>query len=151
MKNIEVLLREDVRDLGRVGDVVKVAAGYARNYLLPSQKAVAASADLVKAMAKRRAAIEAEEAARRAEFEGVLEALGNLTVSTTEKADEKGHLFGSVNAATIAVLLREAGHAIEEAQVRLEQPIKTTGTHLVPVHVHAELAAEVTVEVTPED
>jgi large subunit ribosomal protein L9 len=150
MKNVEVLLRQNVKDLGRVGDVVKVAAGYARNYLIPSQMAARATPEMVKAMAKRREKSEAEEAAQRAQYQGVLDTLTQLSLKTAVKADEKGHLFGSVNVTALAKLLEEAGHPVEESQIRLAEPIKTIGTHSFPVHVHGELAAAVTVEVEAE-
>ena len=150
MKNVEVLLRENVKDLGLVGDVVKVAAGYARNYLIPSQKASRATPEMVKAMAKRREKLEAEDVARRAEFQGALDTLEQLSLKTSAKADEHGRLFGSVNVAALAKLLAEAGHEIEESQIRLDEPIKTIGSHSFPVHVHGDLAAEVTIEVEAE-
>lgn len=152
MKNVEVLLREDVHKLGRVGDVVKVAPGYARNFLVPRRLAVQATGDNVRAMARRRERIEAEEAARSEEFQARVEALSAVTVTTVERADEAGHLFGSVSAATVARLVQEAGHPVEESQVRLDHPIKAVGAHQVAVHVHGALSAEVTVvvEAAPE-
>ena len=150
MKNVEVLLRQNVKDLGRVGDVVKVAAGYARNYLIPSQLAARATPEMVKAMAKRREKFEADEAAQRAKYQGVLDTLTQLSLKTAVKADDKGHLFGSVNVAALAKLLGEAGHVVEESQIRLAEPIKTVGSHSFPVHVHGELAAQVTIEVEAE-
>ena len=141
MKNVEVLLRESVKDLGHVGDVVVVAAGYARNYLIPSQKATRATSEMVKAMAKRREKLDAEDAVRRAEFQGVLDTLSKLSLKTAVKADEKGHLFGSVNVATLVKLLGDAGHTADESQVRLGEPIKTTGAHSFTVQVYGDLVA----------
>ena len=150
MKNVEVLLRENVADLGRCGDVVTVRPGYARNYLLPRKLAVPATEDNKRLMVRRRAQLDAEEAARNQEIDARLAALAALQLATVQKADENGHLYGSVNAAVVAQLLREAGFELDEHDVRLEAPIKTVGTHPVRVHLHAERYAEVSVEVRAE-
>ncbi len=147
MKTVKLLLRENVKDLGKCGDVVKVAAGYARNYLVPQRIAVVASEDNIKLMARRREKLDAQEAAHAAEVATRVEALEALQLKTAETADENGHLYGSVNAATIVRLLGEAGHGYEEKDVRLAEPIKTVGTHAVPIHVHGDATANVTVEV----
>jgi large subunit ribosomal protein L9 len=135
MKNLSILLRENVDSLGRVGDVVSVAAGYARNYLLPYRLAVSATPENVKMMKRRGERLLAEDAAREADISAKIESLGKLKLSTTEKADDSGSLYGSVGAARIAELLTGAGHPTEEKDVRLEEPIKSVGTHEVPVHV----------------
>lgn len=147
MKRVEVLLRDDVPNLGRCGDVVAVAAGYARNYLLPRGVATAATPENVKVMVRRRERQEAERAALMADIEARVTALEAHSINAFEKADENGHLYGSVNAAAIVKLLAGKGHAVEEKQVRLEQPIKTVGTHPVEVHVHGEHSATVTLVV----
>ena len=151
MKRVQVLLRDHVDNLGRCGDVVQVAAGYARNYLLPNRMAVPATEENVKMMQRRKARLDAEEAAMMADIQKRIDALSAVTVSTSGKADENGHLFGSVNAAAVAKLLEEKGFGIEEKDVRLGAPIKAVGTHEVPVHVHADLVATVKVEVKAEE
>ena len=138
MKNVKVLLRENVTDLGLIGDVVTVAPGYARNYLLPHRIAVDATEENIKMMARRRERYEAEIQAREAEISSQIETLGKLMLEVTEKADDTGTLYGSVGAATIARLLGEAGHPLEEKNVRLDEPIKSVGTHEVPIHIHGE-------------
>lgn len=148
MKTVEILLRDHVDNLGRCGDVVKVAAGYARNYLLPYRIAVTATADNKLQMERRRAHLDLEEAARTKEIEAKVTALSACRLTTVEKADENGHLFGSVSATTVAALLTKAGYPMEERHVRLDHPIKTTGEHTVKVHVHGEQHADVIVEIT---
>lgn len=148
MKNVEVLLRENVRDLGRVGDVVRVAPGYARNYLLPHGYAIHATADNIKAMERRRARLDEEEATRAAAIEKVVNEVGSLRVETAQRADETGTLYGSVSAGTIADLLADAGHAIDEKRIRLDAPLKAVGEHEVEIHVHGDRTAKVTVAVT---
>lgn len=150
MKNMEVLLREHVKDLGRCGDVVRVAPGYARNYLLPRRLAVPATEDNRRQIARRAVRMAAEDAARAEEVAVAVAALSRLTVRTVEKADEHGHLYGSVSAAKVAELCRAAGASIDEKRVRLEAPIKTVGEHTVHVHVHGEDHAEITVVVAAE-
>lgn len=145
MKTVSVLLRETVDNVGVVGDVVEVATGFARNYLVPRKLAVEATPTNVKMMARRRARWEAEQSQKNAEIAARVAALSEVSVTTTEKADEAGHLYGSVNAAQIARLLTEAGHETEEKAVRLAEPIKAVGTHAVDVHVHGDSTASISV------
>jgi large subunit ribosomal protein L9 len=149
-QKVEVLLRDHVKTLGRCGDVVRVPLGYARNYLLPRRIAVEANEDNKRAMVRRRAVLDAEEAQRSAEIQARVSALAGVVVKTSGKADESGHLFGSVNAATIGELLRKGGHGIDDKAVRLDAPIKIVGTHKVKIHIHGEDHAEITVEVEKE-
>jgi large subunit ribosomal protein L9 len=150
MKNLKVLLRENVEALGKIGDVVKVRTGYARNYLFPYKLAIEASGDNVKAMERRRVRFEAEEAAREAQIQERIEALGKITLSVVEKADKTGTLYGSVGAATIARLLAQAGVPTAEENVRLEEPIKSVGTYEVPIHVYGEHYAGIQIVVEAE-
>jgi len=147
MKSMEVLLREHVENLGLCGDVVSVAPGYARNYLLPKRLAVPATEDNRRQMTRRAARMAAELAAREAEISGTVETLSSLSVKTVQKADEQGHLYGSVTAGQIAELCVAAGTAVDEKDVRLETPIKTVGEHAVQVHVHGKHQATITVTV----
>jgi large subunit ribosomal protein L9 len=147
MKTVQVLLRETVQHVGKVGDVVEVATGYARNYLVPRKLAVDATPANIELMKRRRARYDAEEVQRSAEIEARVARISAVSVTTVQKADEGGHLYGSVNAAAIAKLLGEAGHAVEERDVRLAEPIKSVGSHAVDVHVHGDRAATITVVV----
>lgn len=151
MKSVEVLLRENVPSLGKCGDVVKVAAGYARNYLMPRRIAVQATDENKRVMSRRRAVLDLEEAERNAEIEARVHALSAVVVKTTEKADDTGRLYGSVSAARVAELLTAAGSATDEKAVRLDSPIKAIGDHRIKVHVHAEFFAEIRLTVDPEE
>jgi large subunit ribosomal protein L9 len=144
---VELLLRENVADLGRCGDVVRVRAGFARNYLLPRKLAVPATEDNKRLMLRRRSQLDQLEAARKQELDSRAEALATLVLSARQKADESGQLYGSVNAAAIAELARAAGFALEPQDVRLDAPIRTVGRHTVRVHVQGERYAEVTLDV----
>lgn len=149
-KNTEVLLREHVENLGRCGDVVLVSPGYARNYLLPQRLAVPATEDNKRVMARRAEKLALEEAAKAAEVAARVEKLSSLRVETTQKADEQGHLYGSVSAALVAELCTQAGTPTDEKSVRLESPIKAVGEHKVALHVHGDSHAEITVVVNAE-
>ena len=147
---IEVLLRENIATLGRCGDVVRVRPGYARNYLFPNRYAIDANDENKRLMARRRTKLDVVEAVRNAEIDERVAKLQGVAVTTSMKSDDSGRLFGSVSAAAIAELLVRAGHAVEERDVRLDTPIKATGTHTIRVHVYAERFADVTLTVNPE-
>jgi large subunit ribosomal protein L9 len=150
-RKTEILLRENLQHLGKCGDVVKVAPGYARNYLLPRKLATDASAENKKLMSRRRVRLDAEEAKRDAEIDARMAKLAGLTVTAKTRADEHGHLYGSVNATTIVELLHKAGHAaFTEKDVRLAAPIKEVGTHPVKLHVFGDRYAEVQVVIEAE-
>lgn len=150
MKTVEVLLRENLDPIGRCGDVVRVKSGFARNYLLPNRLAVAATPDNKKAMERRRLRLDAEEAERVAEIETRIMVISSERLTTVQKADENGHLYGSVSPATVVELLGAAGKAIDEKDVRIETPIKVVGTHKVRIHVHGERYAEIEIAVERE-
>jgi large subunit ribosomal protein L9 len=147
---VEVLLRENLKNLGKCGEVVRVAPGYARNYLLPHKLATQATAENAKAMAKRRLKLDAEEAQKTAEILTKVQALSNVVLSARLKADETGHLYGSLNAALVVQLLAAQGWPVEEKAVKLDAPIKTVGAHKVKIHVHAEHDAEVSITIEAE-
>jgi len=138
MKNLHLLLRENVPSLGRIGEVVRVRTGYARNYLLPRKLAVDATPENVRLMERKRVRTEADEKAREVEINARLEALGKITLSVIEKADASGTLYGSVGPGTIVKLLAKAGVQVEEKDIRLEEPIKSVGSHEIPIHVWGE-------------
>jgi len=150
MKNVKVLLRENVPNLGSVGDVVRVAPGFARNYLVPGRMAVEATAENVKMMERRGKRLLAEAAAREADISAKIESLGMLKLMTTEKADETGTLYGSVGPVRIAELMTAAGHPTSDKDVRLDEPIKSVGTHEVPIHVWGEHYAGIQIVVEAE-
>ena len=150
MKNLHLLLRENVPSLGSIGEIVRVRQGYARNYLLPRRLAVEATQDNVRAMEKKRVRFEAEEKDREAQIQARIEALGKITLSVVEKADATGTLYGSVGAAVIVRLLAKSGIVIEEKDVRLEEPIKSVGTHEVPIHIWGEHYAGIQIVVEAE-
>lgn len=146
----EVILREDVKSLGRAGDIVKVKPGYARNYLLPQGLAYEATEGNKRRMEGESKARSARLDAERGGAEEQAAALNAMEVRLTQKAGEEGRLFGSITAQDIADALESQGQAVDKRKVDLDHPIKTTGDHVVPIRLHPEVIAEVKVIVEAE-
>lgn len=151
MADYEVLLRETVKDLGIVGDVVRVRPGFARNYLFPRKLATTATEENKRVVARKRAAWDQQQKELLADVRRRTEALSGVTVTTREKADASGHLYGSVGAGRISELLAAKGLKFAESAIRLERPLKSLGSHPVTVHVHGEHSAQVTVIVESDE
>jgi len=150
MTRVELMLRENVRYLGKVGDMVNVASGYARNYLVPRGLAVKATAENRRVLARKRERLDAEEAVRNAELAARVAVLEGMVLETTERSDEGGHLFGSVNASRVAELLNERGFEIDDDNIRMERTIKDSGTHEIELHLFGQTSVTLTIEVTGE-
>ena len=138
---MKVLLRQAVENLGMLGDVVNVKAGYARNYLLPQGIAIKVSDANMQLIDRERKRAKTQELARVGNLKLLADTLAETSVTIEGRANEEGHLFGSVNAAQIAAALKERGLPLEEKQIRLEHPLKEIGVFDVPVHLHAEVEA----------
>jgi large subunit ribosomal protein L9 len=147
---MEVILREDVEKLGTRGQLVKVAAGYARNYLLPKRLAVPASESNKKIIEQERQAHLRREAKLVADAGDLAKMMANLSVTISQKAGENDQLFGSVTSKDIAEALEKQGYTIERRKVILEEPIKTLGEFKVPLRLHREVTTELTVHVVKE-
>jgi len=147
---MEVILREDVPALGTVGDVVKVKPGFARNYLLPRGLAVVADRCSVRVLdhQKRLAADKRERDRRKAEI--AAQKLSSLRLKIKARAGEEGKLFGSVTNLDIERALSDQGFSVERRRIRLEEPIKSLGEHVVPIHLGVGVDTQVTVIVEPE-
>jgi large subunit ribosomal protein L9 len=148
---MEIILREDVEHLGARGDVVKVASGYARNFLLPKKLAVAATDSNRKIVEQERQAHLRKEAKLVGEAQDLGKMLTAVSVTIPRKAGETDQLFGSVTAADIADALTAQHYNIERRNIRLDEPIRTLGEHKVPVRLHREVTVEITVNVTREE
>ena len=147
---MEVILREDVDKLGRRGDVVKVAAGYGRNFLMPRGLAMPVT-DSNKAMiAKERKAHEAKMAKEKAEFEGLAGRINTLRFVAPRRVGENNTLYGSVTSGDIAEFLKNKGVEIDKRKIQLDEPIKKLGEHEVAVKLHPEVSANMRVLVTKE-
>ena len=147
---IEVILREDVKTLGKAGEMVRVKPGYARNYLLPPGLAFEATEGNKKRIAAETRAKGARSAAEKAEAEKAAAKLSAVSLTIPGKAGEEGKLFGSVTAQDVADALGRAGQVVDRRRIELEHPIKSLGEHVVTVRLHPEVQAEVRVSVVPE-
>ena len=148
---MEVILREDIEKLGTRGQVVKVAAGYARNYLLPKRLAVAATASNKAIVEQERSAHLRKEARVVADAQDLARLMANVTVTISQKAGENDVLFGSVTAKDIADALDQQGYKIDRRNIQLAEPIKQLGEYKVPVRLHREVTIEVPVTVAREE
>ena len=142
---MEVILRQAVENLGHPGDLVKVSAGFARNYLLPRGVAVAATEGNKKRIAQEKARLEAAEAARRQTAEEYAATVERICLAFAARVGEEGKLFGSVTSADIAHQLELQGYKIEKRQIDLNEPIKALGVYRVPIKLHADVKPEIKV------
>lgn len=142
---MEIILRQGVENLGKPGDVVKVKAGYARNYLLPHGLAYEATPGNLKRIQQERERLEAAENERRTAAQGYAEKLEQVSLTFSARVGEEGKLFGSVTAADIAQQLDAQGFHVEKRQIDLHEPIKALGVYRVPVRLHADVKPEVRV------
>jgi large subunit ribosomal protein L9 len=148
---MEVILREDVDKVGHRGELVTVADGYARNFLLPQKKAVAATESNRKIVEQEREAHLRREAKLKTEFEGVAKLLAGTVVTLAQKVGENDHLFGSVTTQNIADALEKQNFHVDKRKIHLDEPIRTLGEFKVPVRLHRDVTAEITVNVVKED
>ncbi len=147
---MDIILREDVEKLGTRGQVVKVAAGYARNFLLPRRLAVAATDSNKKIVEQERQAHVRKEAVAKGEAEELAKLLGAAKISIARKAGENDHLFGSVTAGDIADALTAQKFNIDRKKIQLDEAIRTLGDHKVTIRLQREVSAEITVSVVAE-
>ena len=147
---MEVILREDVKSLGKAGELVRVRPGYARNFLLPKGLAYEASEGNKKRIAAETRARTTRIEAEKGEAQAFAARLAAVTVTLTGKAGEEGKLFGSVTAQDITDGLAQQGIQVDRRRIELEHPIKLLGFHTVTVRLHPEVHAEVRVQVVAE-
>lgn len=147
---MEVILREDIKTLGKAGELVKVKPGYARNYLLPKGLAYEAT----EGNRKRILAESKARAAKAEEETGVARALAatlsGVSLNLSRKAGEGDRLFGSITTQDLADALAAQGHAVDKRRIELEHPIKTVGQHTVAIRLHPDVSAEIRVTVVAE-
>lgn len=148
---MEIILVKDVENLGLAGQVLEVAPGYARNYLLPTGAALQANEGNLKMLAKKRAEYEARAKAEKEQAQDLKGKLAEVRLVFKRKTGEKGKLYGAVTAMDIAEALQAAGFSIERKRLRLSEPLKTVGEFEVPVRIHSEVTASFRVLVQPEE
>ena len=147
---MEVILREHVDNLGRRGEVVKVAPGYARNYLLPRKLALQVTEANKRQIERERAVAEARDAEERMQAEALGQRVTQTEVEIARRVGENDTLYGSVTSADIAQALIAKGFEIEKRKIQLAEPIKALGEFTVSVKVHREVVSQVKVKVVPE-
>jgi large subunit ribosomal protein L9 len=148
---MEVILKEDINNLGHRGDVVKVADGYGRNYLLPQKLALQATAANKAVIEQMKASALRKSAKEKSEAEALVGQLNSLALVFERKVGENDHLFGSVTSADIAQQLEAKGFTIDRRKVQLDEPLKQVGEFHIPVKMHREVTAHVTVTVKGEE
>ena len=148
---MEVILREHVDNLGRRGDVVKVAPGYARNYLLPRKLALEVTAGNKKIIDRERKVAEAREAEEKQTAEALASRLAQAEISIARRVGETDQLYGSVTSADIAEALAARGLEIEKRKIHLDEPLKSIGEFTVPVKLHRDVTANLKVAVVKQE
>ena len=148
---MEVILREDVDNLGTRGEVVKVAPGYARNFLIPKKLAVTATESNKKIVEQERQAHLRKEAKAQGEAQDLAKLMTGVSVTISQKAGENDQLFGSVTSKDVADALAAKGFTIDRRKIQLDEPIKSLGEFKIPVRLHKEVTAEVTLVVAKEE
>jgi large subunit ribosomal protein L9 len=147
---MEVILKEDVAKLGSRGDVVKVAEGYGRNFLLPRKLAIEASAGNKRVIEQMRAASVRRSAKEKAQAEELSKQFDGLSVSFQRKSGESDQLFGSVTSGDIAEGLERKGFNIDRRKIQLHEPLKTLGEFMIPVKLHKDVTAHLKVVIEKE-
>ena len=148
--SMKVILREDVPNVGRSGELVNVKPGFGRNYLLPRKLAVLANEANVKQLEHDRSVISARQAKLRGNAEEQAKRINAVSVTIGRKVGEQDKLFGSVTALDIAEALAAKGQKVDRPHIHLPEPIKTVGNHEVEIRLHRDVAAKIKVEVVPE-
>jgi len=147
---MEVILREHVEHLGQRGDVVKVAAGYARNYLLPRKLALAVTANNKRQIDREKKLAEARDLEEKAQAEAIAQRLGQLDIEIARRVGEHDTLYGSVTSQDIAQALKEKGFDIDKRKIALADPLKALGEATVPVKIHRDVTVQLKVKVVPQ-
>jgi large subunit ribosomal protein L9 len=148
---MQIILQEDVEKLGTRGEVVEVAEGYARNFLLPRKLAMPASAGNLKRLEKIRTTLAKLTATERDAAQKVADQLNGVVITLIRKAGENDHMFGSVTSADLAHELAAHGHEVDKRKIQLAEPIRTLGEYQVPVKLYSDVTAEFKVVVKREE
>ncbi len=148
---MEIILRQDMDEIGIEGDIIKVSNGYARNYLIPKGFAFEATPQNIKSLELRRKKIEVRKLKAKEEAEKFKEQLEGITISLTQKAGDEGKLYGSVTSMDIAEGLESQDIVVDRRKIMLDKPIKSLGEFDVSVRIYPEVLASIKVVVSPEE
>jgi large subunit ribosomal protein L9 len=147
---MKVILREDVRNIGSMGQIIDVADGFGRNYLVPRGLAIEANTKNIKSLEHEKKVIQEKAKKIRNQAQDLAGKISNTTLVIKAKAGEEGKLFGSVTTMDIAEQLKKEGFDIDKKKISMEEPIKRIGSHAVKIKIHPEIATEVKVQVIEE-
>ena len=147
---MEVILRDHVDNLGRRGDIVKVAEGYARNFLLPRKLALAVTESNKRQIERERKVAEARDAEEKGQAEALAQRMAQIEVEIARRVGENETLYGSVTSADVAHALQTKGFDIDKRKIQLADPIKAIGESSVAVKIHRDVVAQIRVKVVPE-
>ncbi|HEY6464848.1 MAG TPA: 50S ribosomal protein L9 [Candidatus Acidoferrales bacterium] len=148
---MQIILQEDVDKLGNRGELVTVAEGYARNFLLPRKMALEATTGNMKRLEKMRAAFAKKESVERGDAQTLAGLLADVSLELTRKSGESDQLFGSVTSADISEALAAKGFTIDKKKITLAEPIKTIGEFEIPVRLHRDISATVKLAVKKDE
>lgn len=150
MRQVKVILRETVLGLGEAGDLVGVKVGYARNYLLPQGKALLATESKVRELEHHKRVVTERAARNLSDLKALRDRLESVALEVTARVGEEGKLFGSVTTAHIAELLAEKGYKIDRRKIQLGEALREIGDHVVPIRLHRDLTAKVSLTISAE-
>jgi large subunit ribosomal protein L9 len=147
---MEIILRESIKELGKAGDVVKVANGYARNYLIPKQLAIHADKKNLKLLEAQRKRILTSAAKLKNEFDALASKLNEIKLEIPMLVGEEGKLFGSVTTMDIEKAIHEKGYEIDRKKINLSEPVKAIGNYEIEIKLHNDVTAKVSLSVVPK-
>lgn len=147
---MKVILKEDVKNLGKMGDIITVAEGHARNFLLPKKLAVEALTENIKALEHQKKTIQEKAKKVKNTSQDLANRISSLSLSIKAKAGEEEKLFGSITSMDIAAALKNEGIDIDKKKISLEEPIKRLGSYAVSIKIHPEITAQLNISVVPE-
>ena len=147
---MKVILKEDVKNLGKMGDIITVAEGHARNFLLPKKLAVEALTENIKALEHQKKTIQEKAKKVKNVSQDLANRISSLTLSIKAKAGEEDKIFGSITSMDIAAALKNEGIDIDKKKISLEEPIKRLGSYAVSIKIHTEITAQLNISVVPE-
>jgi len=150
MRQVKVILREDVQGLGAAGDLVGVKVGYARNFLLPQGKALLATDSKVRELEHHKRVVLEKAARDLKDLKALCARLESVALEVTARVGEEGKLFGSITSSHIADLLAEKGYTVDRRKIHLSEPLREVGDHIVPIRLQRDLTANVSLKISAE-
>jgi large subunit ribosomal protein L9 len=148
---MKVILKQDVENVGHKGDILNVAAGYGRNYLIPRKLALEVTTSNLKMIDIEKASLKKKVEVERSSFQDLIKKLNQVTLTFARKAGEKDHIFGSVSASDLKDALDKLGFDVDKKKIVLDEPLKRLGNYAVPIKVYHDDRAEIKVQIVKEE